>query len=147
MLEFFYILFGFLTGTWYRWSEIQTIWSVGTWRWKRKKKQPFKLRSWVTSWMRGKYSYQESGTFSWWFHRVTLSFFEDSYHFFRGMEMLFHFIFLMLYIYYGWTMNLLIAGIGFLIMRYFGTEFGRWSIIEDNVGYDIYGKKLEDVSD
>ena len=144
MVEFIYILFGFLTGVWYRWGEIQTIWGTGTWRWEGSKKQPFKLRSWVTPWMKGATSYQDAKTFSWYFHRATLSFFEDSYHFFRGMEILFHFVFLMLFIYYALSMSWIIGGIGFLIARYFGTEFGRWSIIEDNVGYDIYGKKLDD---
>ena len=117
-----YIL-GFVLGVIYRFSEIEYIWSKGTWRWNGLTRERYVLRDWVTPWMMGDIPHQVAGSWQWYFHRMTFSMFEDAYHFFRNLELI---IYLFLTTYYITWFNVTMI----ILARYVGTQVGREMIIQ-----------------
>ncbi len=126
------VLIAFLFGAFYRLAEIESNW-MGTWRWKGTEKQPFKLRRWVTDWMKGIIPVQVPGTWQWRFHRMTFSLFEDGNHFFGNSLEITIAMFLPFYFFFEWTFLSITWPVALLLWpaRWFGTKIVFWMIIED----------------
>jgi len=140
LFDAYIILMSVAVGIFYRFSEVEYVWSKATWRWKGDNKQPVRLRSWVTYWMMGIIPEQKVKTWQWWFHRLTFSFFEDGYHFFGNLQTFLPYISIVAcsgYILYNglsidinwWTLIVLSL---VWPLRWIGTQLGRWLLMTED---------------
>ena len=114
------LIYAFIIGIAYTFSEIEYIWSKGTWSHDIfGNKRLFELRSWVTDWMKGNVEID----------REYFSFFEDGYHFFGNLPI----VLLGIYIFLVGILNCVITieiyeAVLFFPVRWLGRKIG-WKLI------------------